>query len=180
MAKSPHPFRVITCREWGAAKPRDSIQAAGRPVRTIFHHTAGHHPNLDAASGESYNEAAAYARAIQKAHMGQGWVDSGHNFLVCRNGFIFEGRHGSLEAISKGMMVVSAHCPGQNSQPGIEHEHLGNETMTEIQREASVWLHAFICKKTGMKAAACAQPHRKYFATACPGNLANGLEGFRR
>jgi hypothetical protein len=100
--------------------------------------------------------------------------------MVTRGGFILEGRHGSLASIKVGRMVVSAHCPGQNNQPGIEHEHDGNEAMTPIQREASVWLHAFICKHCGILPSDCAQPHKRYFATACPGALAAALPGFRK
>jgi hypothetical protein len=65
---------------------------------TIFHHTAGHHPNLDAHAGESYAEGVAYAKAIQRSHFANGWIDSGHDFLITRSGFIFEGRHRSIKA----------------------------------------------------------------------------------
>lgn len=176
---SPLPFRVIPCAEWGAVQPKGAIAYTGKPDRTIFHHTAGHVPNL--AAGETYAEAVAYARSIQSYHMNKnGWLDSGHNFLVTRGGFILEGRHGSLSAVRAGKMIISAHCPGQNDQPGIEHEHQGTEQMTQIQREASVWLHAQICKWAKIPASDCAQPHRRYFSTSCPGNLANGLAAFRR
>jgi hypothetical protein len=46
-------------------------------MRTIFHHTAGHHPELDGVpSTETYAEAVAYARAIQQSHFSRGWLDS--------------------------------------------------------------------------------------------------------
>jgi hypothetical protein len=177
--KTPLPFRIIPCGEWGAASPRGRIKTSPKPSRTIFHHTAGHHPNLDADAGESYAESVAYAKAIQRSHFANGWVDSGHNFLITRSGFIFEGRHRSLKAIAAGRMVVSAHCLGQNDQPGIEHEHRGKETMTPIQYEASVWLHAWICRRCGIRPVAI-YPHRKFFATACPANLADAIPGIRR
>jgi len=176
---SPLPFRIITCSEWGAREPKGAITRAGKPERTIFHHTAGHVPDL--SPGQTYVEACAYARAIQNYHMNSnGWNDSGHNFLVTRGGFILEGRHGSVASIKVGRMVVSAHCPGQNDQPGIEHEHLGTESMTPIEREASVWLHAWICKSCGIIPSNCAQPHKRYYNTSCPGNLAAILPGFRK
>jgi len=161
-------------------------------VRTIFHHTAGHHRELG-GSGESYIEAVGYAQAIQAAHMAKGGlgapngaIDSGHNFLVTRNGFIFEGRHRSIEMIQKGKMVESAHCAqaghpesNQNVQPGIEHEQVDPESLTAIQREASVWLHAWICSHTGIRPTQI-EPHRLYVQTACPGVLVKILPGFRR
>jgi hypothetical protein len=129
---SPLPFRVIPCTEWGAAQPKGALSRVGKPVRTIFHHTAGHVPNLSA--GETYEEARAYARAIQRSHFRNGWLDSGHNFLVTRGGYILEGRHRSLAEIRAGKMVASAHCLGQNDQPGIEHEQVDPQALTPIQR----------------------------------------------
>jgi hypothetical protein len=175
---NPKPFRIIPVAEWKARPPKSAIALVSKkPVRSIFHHSAGHVPNLSA--GETYAEACAYARSIQNYHMdSNGWVDSGHNFLVTRGGFILEGRHRSIEQVRKGQMVVSAHCPGQNEQPGIEIEHIDPEKMTLIQREAAVWLFAWIARS-------CAFPgksidgHRDHFATACPGSLYGQLPQFR-
>jgi len=177
MARTPLPFRVIPCAEWGASDPSGAIARAGKPERSIFHHTAGHVPN--SAAGETYLEGVAYARSIQRYHKSQGWVDSGHNFLVTRGGYIFEGRHGSLASIRVGRMVVSAHCPGQNDQPGVEHEHQGSEAMTPIQREASVWLHAWIAESCGITPPNLMLPHRRYFSTSCPGSIDKEIPALR-
>lgn len=174
----PKPFRIIPCAEWHAKPPKGYIAHAGKPNKIIFHHTAGHVPNK--AAGETYAEACAYALSIQNYHMsGNGWNDSGHNFLVTRGGFILEGRHGSISAVQGGKMVVSAHCPTQNTQPGIEHEHLGAESMTAIQYQASVWLHAWTCKHTGIKPANI-KGHKDYYSTSCPGNLYSLLPKLRQ
>jgi hypothetical protein len=174
------PFRVIPCAEWGARAAKSPSQVVSqKPARIIFHHTAGHALELG-DSGESYREAVAYVKSIQAFHMGsqRGWNDTGQNFTVTRNGYIFEGRHGSYANVSQGKMVVSAHCPGQNDQPGVEIEHNGNEAMTPIQREAAIWLFAWICK-------ACVIPathiygHKDFFATGCPGVLYARLPQFR-
>jgi N-acetyl-anhydromuramyl-L-alanine amidase AmpD len=101
-----------------------------------------------------------------------GWIDSGHNFLVTRAGHILQGRWLTVSAIEAGQMVVSAHCPTQNTQIGIEHEHLGTEQMTSAQRDASAWLMAWIAGHYGHSAPLPVYPHRKYFNTACPANLA--------
>lgn len=177
-------FRIIPCAEWGAVPSNGPISPAGRPKEIIFHHTDGHHPELDHKPTESLAEAAAYARSIQHDHMHRPppkgpFIDSGHNFLVTRSGHIFEGRHGSLKAINAGKMVVSAHCVGHNEQPGIEHEQKGTELLTPIQRQASVSLHARICRKTGIKPSAI-HGHGKFNATECPGVLGDGLAAFRR
>jgi hypothetical protein len=103
--------------------------------------------------------------------MSQGWTDSGHNFLVCRNGLILQGRWLTVSSISAGHMVQSAHCPGQNDQIGIEHEHLGDEKMTQKQKEASARLMAWIADQYGRKTALPVFPHSKFFPTSCPANL---------
>jgi hypothetical protein len=186
-ARRNKPFRelIILTSEWGAVNPTRPISRVGKPDKIIFHHTDGHHPQLDQDSGESRAEAIAFAKAIQRDHMHRPppdgpFIDSGHNFLVTRSGLVLEGRHGSVAAIMDGVMVQSAHCPNQNTQPGIEHEHKGNEQMTPEQREASLFLHEFICRHTGIKPSEI-HPHREFFATECPSNvLFAGLGQFRR
>jgi N-acetylmuramoyl-L-alanine amidase len=130
---------IITTDQWGTKPAKATPVYVSRPKRIIFHHTAGHHPEISLPRNESRAEAILYAKAIQNFHMnGNGWNDSGHNFLVCRNGLILVGRHMSYPAIKKGRMILSAHCLGQNDQPGIEHEHVGSERMTKAQFSASV------------------------------------------
>jgi hypothetical protein len=174
-------FKIVSCGEWGAVAATGSISRVGKPNKIIFHHTFGHHPELDNQPGDNLKEAMAYARSIQHDHMHRSppFIDSGHNFLVTRSGHILEGRHGSLAAIKDGVMVSSAHCIGENDQPGIEHEHHKEPTMTPIQREASLFLHELICRKTGIKPSAI-HPHKKFNNTACPAELLSGLAEFRK
>jgi hypothetical protein len=175
-------FDLITCPNWGARNPRGEIVRTGPAARVIFHHTAGHHPEIAAPRNESREEAIAYARAIQYVHMrpsrtdpSKPWIDSGHNFLVCRNGIVLQGRWQTVSAIKARQMVVSAHCPGQNDQIGVEHEHAGDEPMTAAQREASAQLMAWIAEQYGRRFPLPIYPHSRYFPTACPGRLAGEM-----
>lgn len=171
---------IITTNVWGARPAKSPPVYVGRPSRIIYHHTAGHHPELGNPKNESRSEAIAYAKAIQRYHMvNNGWNDSGHNFLVCRNGLILVGRHMSLPAIRRGRMVLSAHCPGQNDQPGIELEHYGNEAMTKQQFNAAAWLAAWIIVRCRMAGPSAIHPHRQYFATSCPGALDKELPALK-
>jgi hypothetical protein len=166
------PIEIITCRQWGARQPKQGIQTVGAAARIIIHHTAGHHAEISNPSNESRDEAIRYARAIQAFHMDtNGWIDSGHNFLVCRNGMILQGRWLTVSAIQAGHMVNSAHCPGQNQNVGIEHEHHGSEAMTDAQRRATAGLIAWISGHYGKSSALPLKPHKEFFATACPANL---------
>jgi hypothetical protein len=172
-------FRIVPTAEWGAAPARHPTTRAGRPHKIIFHHTEGHHPELDHVPGDSLDEAKAFARQIQQGHFERGFSDSGHNFLVTRSGHILEGRHGSIAAIDDGVMVVSAHTVGQNGQPGIEHEHIGPEAMTAVQREASLSLHEHICRRTGIDPSQI-HGHKEFNNTDCPGVLFADIDGFRK
>jgi hypothetical protein len=168
----PVAIDIITCPTWGARAPKADITPCGKSSRIIIHHTAGHHAEIDTPGSESREEAVRYARAIQNYHMdSNGWIDSGHNFLVCRNGLILQGRWGTVSQIENGKMVVSAHCPGQNTNVGIEHEHKGSEPMTAVQREASAQLIAWISWQYGRDKPLPLAPHGKYYATSCPANL---------
>jgi hypothetical protein len=160
--------KIIRCSEWGARPARAPLARCGRPVRIIEHHTAGHAPNVDHKPGESLADAVAYARALQAFHIERGWSDSGHNFLITRAGHVLEGRHGSVDLIRTGRMVVSAHCPGQNEQPGIEHEHHGEEALTPAQKAASIALNVWICRHAKIRPSAL-HGHGEFYATACPG-----------
>jgi hypothetical protein len=166
------PIKIYTVYDWNARKPRSKIQTCPAASRVIFHHTAGHHREISGPKTESLQEAMQYARDIQKYHMdSNGWIDSGHNFLVCHNGDILQGRWQSVSSIQQGRMVVSAHCPGQNTQIGIEHEHYGAEPMTKAQRDSSARLIAWCSDQYHRKTPLPIEPHSKYYATACPANL---------
>jgi len=166
------PIDIITCPQWGARKPKQGIKTVGAADRIIIHHTAGHHPEVSHPADESREESIRYARAIQNHHMDDnGWIDSGHNFLVCRNGLILQGRWLSVATVEAGHMVDSAHCPGQNHNVGIEHEHQGTEAMTAAQRQASALLIAWISAHYGRDRALPLAPHHQFVSTDCPLNL---------
>jgi hypothetical protein len=171
---------IILTNEWEAKPARTRPVFVGRPARIIFHHTAGHHPEISNPRNESREEAMRYARAIQNFHMNViGWNDSGHNLMVCRNGLILVGRHMSYPAIKRGRMVVSAHCPGQNDQPGIEHEHQGVEPMTKAQFHSSAWLMAWIITVCKMRGPTAIHSHNEFFPTSCPGVLGRELPALK-
>lgn len=183
MSGVPQP-RIYAPKEWGAAPPRSRPELTGVPVRTICHGTAGHHREISRPADESVGEFLRYCRDIQAFHMaqpprGRGWNDSGQNFTIGRNGVIAVGRHYSLAAAKVGLSVVSAHCPGQNDQPGVELEHLGEEYPTQRQVRAYVQLVAWLMSRSGMRPTEI-EPHRRYYSTDCPtDSVAALLPGFR-
>lgn len=166
---SPH---IIVCKTWGARKPKSNPIVVGRPDKIIVHHTDGHASNGAPKEGDYIRFAMSYARMLQNDMMdSRGWNDSGHNFLVMRSGLILQGRWGTVTAIEHGRMVESAHCPGENNNPGIEHEHLPGEEFTPEQLASTVQLMAWICDRTGISPASL-YGHNQFYPTECPSNLA--------
>jgi hypothetical protein len=168
------PIDIITCPEWEALPPKKEPVLCPRSVRIIFHHTAGHHREISDPATESLDEFKRYMRDIQHFQMydpDRMWNDTGQNFTVSRAGHIGQGRWYTVTAIQSGQMVVSAHCPTQNTQIGIEHEHRGTEQMTFAQREASARLMAWVAGQYGRTRVLPAYPHSNYINTSCPANL---------
>lgn len=171
-------IRIVDVHQWGAVQPSTRLRTVGQSERIIFHHTAGHHRHIKGAS--TLLDAERYARDVQHFHMvTNGWSDSGHNFMVMRSGVVLQGRWLTIATIQAGHMVRSAHCPGQNDQIGIEHEHFGDELMPAVQREASARLMAWIALNYRRRTVLPVSPHRAYFATSCPANLESNIDGIR-
>jgi hypothetical protein len=172
---------IVTCPQWGARQPRHPLTIVPAAGGIIFHHTAGHHREIERPADESLAESMRYARDVQTFHMDtRGWTDSGHNFLVCRNGVVLQGRWLTVSAIEAGHMVESAHCPGFNGWVGIEHEHAGSEKPTDEQLEASAVLQAWIAWQYKRSLALRVDPHRAHFSTSCPANLTGYIERVRK
>lgn len=171
--------KIVTCAQWHANPPTRRPRLAPRPARIVVHHTAGHGPAVVPGHGGVTEQAVAYARALQHLHQQvNGWDDSGHNFLVMRSGIILQGRWGTVTAVEHGRMVVSAHCPGQNGQPGVEHENEGAEALTAEQHAATVHLQAWIADRCSISPTEI-YGHNVFYATACPGAIAGAVPRIR-
>jgi peptidoglycan hydrolase-like protein with peptidoglycan-binding domain len=93
-ASTPKQLQVISRAQWGARPPRSEVKVplAQRTAFTV-HYSAG--------------PASQSPKAIQNYHMdSNGWWDIGYNFLVDRQGRIFEGR---------GWANEGAHAKGYNT-----------------------------------------------------------------
>ena len=164
----PQP-RIYACAEWGARPPAGPISPS-TPTGYVVHHTAGPNTPLISDPKKALAEAFELARSIQYLHQQvEGWLDTGNNFLVTRNGIILEGRHGSIAAIAAGRCVDSAHCPGMNQSPGTEHEGLyDTQVMPGAQWAAAVRLCAWVLYVLKLDTTTI-KGHRDYYPTDCPG-----------
>ncbi|XP_026231734.1 peptidoglycan recognition protein 5 [Anabas testudineus] len=96
--------KIVSRPQWGAAAPQQKERLKGSAQRVIIHHTAF-------PSCTSLTECKDQLISIQRLHMQErGFDDIGYNFLVGRDGTVFEGR---------GWGVAGAHSKGNN------HDSLG-------------------------------------------------------
>ena len=104
---------IITRAQWGADETIGNHSREFAPlVKAIVHHTA-----------VDETDPAAQVRAIQRAHvLDNGWFDIGYNFLVDREGRIYEGRWARDYVFGEshtgedrqGSLVVGAHAESHN------------------------------------------------------------------
>ncbi|MET9155959.1 peptidoglycan recognition family protein [Streptomyces griseoflavus] len=154
---------------WGARAPRGTISLLQyRPSRIVVHHTVS-------TNSADFSRAQAHAHAhwVQDLHLDKNrWVDTGYHFLVSRGGWITEGRHGSLQALTGGRnFVLGSHTSGQNDYAvGIACEgayHDGAVPPT-AQWDVLVTLCAYTCDRYGIPSTQL-YGHKDYGATLCPG-----------
>lgn len=175
-AKSPliHPTK-----EWGAGKPERTAAVRRRPPKYIV----VHHTFTDNVDDYSLARAQRLARAIQTAHKGRGWGDTGQHFTISRGGHILEGRTGSLQAAQRGEMVVGTHVRGANADTvGIECEGTYNTVLPPQRlRDSLVKVCAWLCEQYDLDPYEAIVPHMKFNDTDCCGyKFAPTLPSLRR
>ncbi len=154
---------------WGARAPNGAVSVLRyRPSRIVIHHTVSTN-----TTDFSRAQAHAHAHWVQDLHLDDnGWVDTGYHFLVSRGGWITEGRHGSLQALTGGTtFVLGSHTSGQNDEAiGIACEgayHAG-ALPPAAQWEVLVTLCAYTCARYGIPSTEI-YGHKDYSSTLCPG-----------
>ncbi|HEX2240103.1 MAG TPA: N-acetylmuramoyl-L-alanine amidase [Actinomycetota bacterium] len=194
---------IVTRAEWGADERLKHTEGgctrAFHPVSQLFvHHTAGSNADSDPA---------ATMRAIYWYHtVRRGWCDLGYNFVIARDGTIFEGRwarrYASWEVHTSenrlGQAVRGSHTGGFNSG-SVGISLMGNFTRVDPTAEARDALtqmlawesdrheldpagrHTYRNPDTGVtKSLPFIAGHRDAGSTACPGDrLYASLEEIR-
>lgn len=171
----PFTAKVITTSEWGATPAGPFNKTV--PKFIVIHHTTNPNPPNDISKG-TIEGGKQLARNIQNFHMkGNGWSDSGHNFLNTTGGILLEGRHGTLDAVKQGMCVQSAHArqdgnrlAGGNQSPGIENEgNFMTFQMGQKQWASLVELCVSLCDSCNIDPKNI-RGHREFSNTDCPGD----------
>ncbi|GAB3646361.1 peptidoglycan recognition protein family protein [Glycomyces tarimensis] len=171
---------IDSTAEWGARPPAGRNPVInGRPNKIIVHHTVSENTR-----DFSREQAHFHAHWVQDLHMdGNGWRDSGYNFIVSRGGWITEGTTGSLPALMAGSRFVQGiHTSGQNTQAiGISNEGAYHDGAVPpaAQWETLVVLCAFVCEQYSIPSQEI-YGHMDFGSTLCPGIFHDRLPRLRR
>lgn len=154
------PVRYVHRAAWGARAPRSPETLLATRVDTIvFHYTAA-----DADEQSDHTNCPKRVLGIQRFHVDtRGWNDIAYNFLVCKHGYIFEGR---------GISTKSAATGADNSHT-LAVCFLGDDTanrddVTSAGRAALVEIARWIQERR--PAAKLFRGHRDFMSTSCPGD----------
>lgn len=158
-------MHLITRKQWRAAPPT-AVTHIGSVHGIAVHYSASRADETD-----SHAQCHVRVKAIQRYHMSPGghdptmpWADIAYNFLLCRHGYVFEGR---------GWGVRSA---AQGTNDGNDHYHaicfLGNDkegrddVTTHGRQALAAFVHASLVHYPN---AHRLRPHNSFHSTGCPG-----------
>ncbi len=170
---------------WGAAAPTCTYTYCG-----VTHLAVHHSASTSDYTGSSLSEVAADVKAIQTYHMvSNGWCDIGYNYVISKQGWIFEGRgggddvkgaHDGKNCGSMGVCALGYFHPPYNNAP------------TSALLDAYAELFAWKSDQKGLNPLGSSfyaglgaveqtiYGHRDVSSTACPGDtLYTQLPGLR-
>lgn len=153
-------MKYVTRAAW-QARPPTAVQTISRQaVDTIFFHYSA----AEADEQESHANCASRVRGIQRYHQDtQHWNDIAYSFLVCKHGYVFEGR---------GYGVHPAATGADNSHSlavcFLGDDSVNRDDVTQTGRMAFVEIAQGIERWAGHRLAY--RGHRDAMSTRCPGD----------
>lgn len=152
--------KLVTRQEWGARPRREKTLLRAEAVRfLVFHYSA-----MDPDEQAKHANCAGRVRGIQDFHMGaRGWADIAYNWLVCKHGFVFQGRGWRVRSAATGEandFTVAACFLGNDSA--------GQDDVTNMGRSGFGNVLSFVRRNApeleGVRG------HRDFMQTSCPGD----------
>jgi hypothetical protein len=155
------PRNYISRSGWAARAPKQApVVLLTSAVDTIvYHYTAAFSDARD-----SHEECAVRVRGVQAFHQeGRGWNDIAYNFLVCKHGYVFEGR--GIDAKSAATGPDNGHTLAVCFL-GADKD--GRDDVTAKGRQALVEITRWIRERRPR--AVRLRGHRDFMSTSCPGD----------
>lgn len=155
------PRNYISRSGWGARAPKQPpvVLLPSAVDTVVFHYTAALSDTRD-----RHEECAVRVRGVQAFHQeGRGWNDIAYNFLVCKHGWIFEGR---------GVDAKSAATGNDNSHTlavcFLGADKAGRDDVTAAGRAALVEITRWLVQRRPV--VKNMRGHRDFMPTSCPGD----------
>lgn len=151
-------MKLVTREAWAAEAPRAVKVPVLQPQYLVVHYTG-----FNGDEQAKHDACAARVRGIQHYHQDvKGWADIAYNHLVCKHGYVFEGRgFGVMTAATFGFNAVTqAVC-------FLGDDTANRDDVTAAGREALVDISRVYARKFKLKVG---YGHRDFVATACPGD----------
>lgn len=153
-------MKIVSRKNWGAQPPKDPpTKLSLGQVRGMAVHYEGADRSLTA-----HDKCDDVVRGIQEDHQEtRGWDDIAYSFLVCRHGYVYEGRGWGVRTAANGTddgnACFHAVCYLDDDAPDVK----------DVTPEALVALSEVIaeCRKRGFGSEV--KPHRAFKPTSCPG-----------
>jgi hypothetical protein len=155
------PVNYVHRAGWGAKAPlsRPTVLLASRVDTIVYHYTAA---NADEQA--EHRNCAQRVRGVQAFHQNsRGWNDIAYNFLVCKHGYIYEGR--GIENKSAATGVHNGHTLAVCF---LGDDTVGRDDVTIKGRQALVEISRWIRQRR--PAISKYAGHRDFMSTSCPGN----------
>jgi hypothetical protein len=150
----------VTRAQWQANAPTAVTPLPASKVDTIYYHYTASEADVQ----ENHANCASRVRGVQAFHQqGRGWNDIAYSFLVCKHGYVFEGR---------GYGVYTAATGADNSHSlavcFLGDDKVNRDDLTPAGRKALVDITQAIIKWARHPLAY--KGHRDAMNTRCPGD----------
>jgi len=151
-------MKFVSRLQWGARAPRSTV-ALQHVDTVVYHYTAA-----DADEQANHGNCDNRVRGVQGYHMDHnGWNDIAYNFLVCKHGYVFEGRGYWNRSAATGLAnghTVAVCFLGDDTANRDDVTDEGRQALVDVTKEIQRrWR-----KRLAYKG------HRDFMSTSCPGN----------
>lgn len=145
---------------WQARAPKRVDEITPAQVDTIYFHYSA----ADADEQESHVNCAARVRGIQNYHIDrQGWNDIAYSFLVCKHGYVFEGRGYGVHPAATGAdnsHSLAVCFLGDDTVNRDDVTPNGRRALVDITQQIEAWARKTLAYRG----------HRDAMSTRCPGD----------
>lgn len=149
--------QIVSRAQWGARPPKQpgTPWTAGKPAGWTIHWEGAD------GAGAAHGQCAANVRSIQRFHQNGAYSDIAYNWMVCRHGWIFEGR---------GWAVQGAAQNGGNKERLSVCFLGGANTPFTVEAKAALRFLIFEIGPAGTRGKAIGHRDEPTCRTSCPGD----------